>query len=105
MPAYCLFDNVHVTDPGTLNDYKSRTGPVVAQYQGRYLVIGGRVELVEGLWRPAFPVMLEFPSLDQARRWYASEEYGPLKALRHSAGQFNAVFLEGLPRDAPPAAP
>lgn len=96
MPAYCLFDNVKVTDPAKLSDYKDRTAPVVAHYQGRYLVIGGRVDLVEGLWRPAFPVMLEFPTLEQAHRWYLSEEYRELKALRHSAGDFNAVFIEGL---------
>lgn len=100
MPAYCLFDNLKVTDPARLSDYKDRTAPVVALYQGRYLVIGGKVDLVEGLWRPAFPVMLEFPSLELAHRWYASEEYRELKALRHSAGQFNAVFIEGLaPQD------
>lgn len=79
-----------------MNDYAQRTAPIVAQYEGRYLVIGGKVDLVEGLWRPAFPVMLEFPTLAQAHRWYASPEYGPLKALRHSAGQFNAVFIDGL---------
>jgi uncharacterized protein (DUF1330 family) len=96
MPAYCLFDNVKVTDPAKLRDYKECTAPVVERYQGRYLVIGGTVDLVEGLWRPAFPVLLEFPALEQAHRWYASEEYRALKALRHSAGHFNTVFIEGL---------
>jgi uncharacterized protein (DUF1330 family) len=101
MAAYCLFDNLKVTDVAKLNDYKDRTAPVVAAYGGRYLVIGGRVDLVEGLWRPAFPVMLEFPTLEQAHRWYDSAEYRELKALRHSAGQFNAVFIEGLAKDSP----
>ena len=99
MPAYCLFDNLRVTDVAKLNDYKDRTAPVVTQYQGRYLVIGGRTDLVEGLWRPAFPVMLEFPTLEQAHRWYDSDEYRELKKLRHSAGEFNAVFIEGLSGD------
>lgn len=99
MPAYCLFDNLEVTDVAKLNDYKDRTAPVVAQYQGRYLVIGGKVDLVEGVWRPTFPVMIEFPTLEQAHRWYDSGEYRALKALRHSAGRFNAVFIEGLGDD------
>ena len=96
MSAYCLFDNVNVTDLAKLNDYKNRTATVVAQYGGRYLVIGGKVDLVEGLWRPTYPVMLEFPTLEQAHRWYDSDEYRELKTLRHSAGQFNAVFIDGL---------
>lgn len=96
MSAYCLFDNVEVIDPAKLEEYKARVGPVVERFGGRYVVLGGQVDLVEGDWRPSFPVMIEFPDLAQAHRWYASEEYRDLKALRLSAGRFNAVFLGGL---------
>jgi uncharacterized protein (DUF1330 family) len=41
-------------------------------------------------------VILEFPSLEQARKWYNAEEYRELKALRFSACRCNAVFMEGL---------
>jgi uncharacterized protein (DUF1330 family) len=40
--------------------------------------------------------MIEFPSLDRAHQWYASDEYRELKALRLSAVRSNAVFIEGL---------
>lgn len=96
MPAYCLFDNLEVTDIARLDEYKARVAPIVQQYGGRYLVIGGKVDLVEGTWKPTFPVMIEFPTLEQAHRWYQSEEYRELKALRLSAGRFNGVFIEGL---------
>jgi uncharacterized protein (DUF1330 family) len=96
MAAYCLFDNVEVIDGGKLEEYKARVGPVVEQYGGRYVVLGGRVDLVEGAWRPTFPVMIEFPDLERAHAWYDSDEYRELKALRHSAVRANAVFLEGL---------
>ena len=96
MSAYCLFDNLEVTDISKLEEYKTRVAPIVQRYGGRYVVLGGKVELVEGTWKPVFPVMIEFPTIDQARRWYDSEEYRELKALRLSAGRFNAVFIEGL---------
>lgn len=96
MPAYCLFDNVEVTDLGKLDQYKTRVAPVVQQYGGRYVVQGGKVDLVEGEWKPTFPVMIEFPTLAQAHCWYHSEEYRELKALRLSAGRFNAIFMEGI---------
>ena len=96
MPAYCLFDNVEVTDLGKLDQYKTRIAPVVQQYGGRYVVLGGKVDLVEGEWKPTFPVMIEFSTLAQAHRWYHSEEYRELKALRLSAGRFNAIFMEGI---------
>jgi uncharacterized protein (DUF1330 family) len=44
-----------------------------------------------------FPVLIEFPTLDDANAWYDSPEYAPLKRLRHGAGVFNATFIAGLP--------
>jgi uncharacterized protein (DUF1330 family) len=96
MPAYCLFDNLEVVDPEKMEEYRNRVRPVVEQYGGRYLVIGGELDRREGTWAPVFPVMIEFPDLDQARRWYDSAEYRDLKALRLSAVRSNAVFLSGL---------
>lgn len=96
MSAYCLFDNIEVTDPAKLEEYKKRAEPLVERYGGRYVVGGGKVEVVEGDWRPVFPVMIEFPSLEQAHRWYDSDEYRELKALRLSAVKSSAVFIEGI---------
>lgn len=42
---------------------------------GRYLLAGGDLEAVEGDWRPAFPVLIELPSLEPARRWRGSDEH------------------------------
>lgn len=96
MAAYCLFDNLDVVDGRKLEEYKARVAPVVQRYGGRYVVLGGRVDLMEGHWRPTYPVMIEFPSLERAREWYTSDEYRELKALRLSAVTSNAVFIEGL---------
>ncbi|MFB3120145.1 MAG: DUF1330 domain-containing protein [Stenotrophomonas maltophilia] len=96
MSAYCFFDNLEVTDAAKLEEYKNRVAPVVEKYAGRYIVLGGKMDVVEGDWQPVFPVIIEFPSLEQAHRWYASDEYRELKALRLSAARSNAVFIEGL---------
>ena len=37
MPAYCLFDNVDVTDLEKLDQYKTRVASVVQQHGGRYV--------------------------------------------------------------------
>jgi len=96
MSAYCFFDNLEVTHPAKLEEYKNRVAPIVEKYGGRYIVIGGKMEVVEGNWRPTYPVIIEFPSLEQAYSWYGSDEYRELKALRLSAVRSNAVFIEGL---------
>jgi uncharacterized protein (DUF1330 family) len=95
MPAYFLIDLLEVTDPAKMEDYKKQVGPVVEKFGGRYLIAGSPAEVVEGAWRLTFPVLIQFPSREQARRWYDSEEYRPLKALRLAASRANAVFLDG----------
>jgi len=95
MAAYCFFDILEEIDPVKMQEYRNRIFPVVAQYGGKYLVIGGPLDAVEGSWRPAFPVLIEFPSLEQAHRWYNSEEYRDLKELRLAATKGHAVFMAG----------
>ena len=37
-----------------------------------FAVPGGKFEVREASWQPKRIVLLEFPSMDQARRWYDS---------------------------------
>jgi len=96
MAAYCLFDVLEVTDAAKMEEYRSRIVPIVEKFGGRYIVLGGKFDVVEGAWRPAHPVMIQFPTLEQAHKWYAADEYRELKALRLSATKCNGVFMEGL---------
>ncbi|HJS38587.1 MAG TPA: DUF1330 domain-containing protein [Burkholderiales bacterium] len=95
MPAYCLFDVRAVTDPKKVEEYRPRVGATVAQYGGRYRVLGGKFDVVEGDWRPGFLVIVEFPDREQALRWYDSPEYRPLKSLRLAGTQSNGLIVEG----------
>lgn len=96
MPAYFLVDVLEVTDPAKIEEYKRRVGPVVEKFGGQYLAAGGRTEVLEGSWRPTLPVLIQFPSFEQAQRWYASDEYRGLKALRLAATRCTAVLFDGL---------
>ena len=96
MSAYCLFDILEVVDPKKFEEYKNRVVPLVEHFGGRYVVAGGRFDVVEGNWRPKLPVMIEFPNLEDAHRWYSSKQYRELKELRLSAAKLNAVFMEGV---------
>jgi len=96
MPAYFLVDIREVKDVAKMEEYKARVTPVVEKFGGRYLVIGGPFEVVEGSDAPVFPVMIQFPDMDQARRWYDSEEYRELKHLRLAATVSHATFMAGV---------
>ncbi len=95
MPAYVIAE-VTVTDPTTMEEYRKQVPATVAKYGGRFLVRGGAHQTVEGEWKPNRLVLLEFPTMEQARRWYASEEYREPKALRIKAGRTNLVMVEGV---------
>jgi uncharacterized protein (DUF1330 family) len=96
MAAYFLVDIREVKDAPRMEQYKARVAPVVEKFGGRYIVLGGPFAVVEGTYQSVLPVMIEFPSMDQARRWYDSEEYRDLKQLRLGATVSNGVFMTGL---------
>jgi len=96
MSAYFLVDIREIKDAAKMEDYKVRVKPVVEKFGGRYIVRGGPFEVVEGSYQPVFPVMIQFPSLDDAHRWYNSEEYRELKQLRLDTTVGNAVIMAGV---------
>ena len=95
MPAYVIAD-VTTTDQASMDEYRKQVPGTVAKYGGRFVVRGGAHQVVEGDWKPNRLVVLEFPSLDHAKRWYDSEEYREPKALRMRAGRTNVVLVEGV---------
>ena len=95
MAAYYFVDVLEITDQRKLEKYREGVFATVELYGGRYVILGGNCEVVEGDWRPNFPVMIEFPCVEQAKRWYASPEYQPLLTLRLESTRGNALFIEG----------
>ena len=41
-------------------------------------------------------MILEFESVEQAKRWYHSEEYAPLKDIRLKTTNSQAVLVQGI---------
>lgn len=95
MPAYVINDMV-VTDPELFERYKQLSPPTVAQYGGRFVARGGRTETLEGDWSPQRVVIIEFPSVEQARAWAESPEYAPARKLRQQASRSKLIIVEGV---------
>ena len=96
MVAYVIND-MEVTDPALLEEYKKLSPATVAQYGGRFLARGGTMEVLEGAWQPKRLVILEFPSLAQAKAWVNSPEYAPARRIRQQASRSNLVVVDGVP--------
>ena len=95
MSAYVAVD-IEIHDPATYERYKQLAPPSIAAYGGRYLARGGETRVLEGDWRPARFVILEFPSLEQAESWWNSAEYAEAKALRQSCSATQMLLVAGL---------
>ena len=94
MAAYVVAE-VEVTDPAVYEQYRKLVPATIAKYGGKFLVRGGAVETKEGGWQPKRLVVLEFASMDQARKWYHSAEYAPALALRAKAARSKVLLVEG----------
>jgi uncharacterized protein (DUF1330 family) len=95
MPAYFIVDN-EVTDATGFEEYRKQVPATLEKYGGKILVRGGQHRTLEGDWEPKRIVVTVFPGLEQARRWYDSEEYRPLKALRMRTARGSVVLVEGV---------
>ena len=96
MAAYIVVQ-VDVKDPVRYEDYKKLVPPTLAEFGGRFLVRGGRTETLEGDWAPRRFVVLEFPDVERAKAWWASDGYAPAKALRQATSTTQMIVAEGLP--------
>ena len=83
-------------DQDKLVEYRERNTAAVARHGGRFIVRGGRQEILEGSYTPVRVVIIEFPDFDAAHNWYNSEEYVPLRELRRSASVTDIFVVEGV---------
>jgi len=95
MPAYVIVD-IEVRDAARYEQYKQLAPASIDLYGGRYVARGGKVDVLEGNWRPKRCVILEFPSAARARQWWESSEYAEGKRLRQETAKSNMIVVEGL---------
>ena len=97
MPAYVIVE-VDVHDPAEYENYKKLTPPSLVPFGGKFVVRGGKAELLEGDQQPARIVVVEFPTLEKAKQWWNSAEYAPGKKLRQRIATTRMLVVEGAPQ-------
>jgi uncharacterized protein (DUF1330 family) len=95
MPAYLISICRSVTDRRRLEDYWARVAPSFEGCGGRPLVAYTPFEVLEGGAAVKGIVLLEFPSLEAARRWYTSPAYQAVKQRRLGAAEFDLRLVDG----------
>ena len=95
MPAYIIVD-VDVKDATAFEPYKQPTAASVAQYGGWFIVRSSEYEVLEGNWRPTRLVVIEFPSVGEAKRWYDSPEYRKVLPIRLQHAVSKMLLVNGV---------
>lgn len=94
MAAYVISE-VEVLDEQRADVYRELAASSIARHGGRYLARGRRPDAVEGTWPAARRmVIVEFPSIADARRWYASPEYAQALEVRGEALDRRLLFVD-----------
>jgi uncharacterized protein (DUF1330 family) len=96
MAAYMLFireDPIH--DPAAIEEYNRRSPNTVEGHAMKPLAYGGSVETVEGE-APEAVVLVEFPTMEEARNWYFSPAYQAAREYRLKGAAYRVMFLEGF---------
>jgi uncharacterized protein (DUF1330 family) len=91
--AYMVVD-ARSSDPERMVEYRRLAQVAVAHYGGRYLVRGAPYETLEGNWQPQRLVVLEFPDMEAARKFYDSPEYEAARAARAGVSDFDMLLAE-----------
>ena len=96
MSAYAVCNLTETRFGPEIADYLRRIDATLAPHRGRFLVHGGRIEVLEGHWQGAL-IVLEFPDAPSARAWYDSPAYQDILPLRTRNADGNACIVEGVP--------
>ena len=95
MPKAYVISEVEVLDEAKADQYRTLAASSIKAYSGRYLVRGATVHTLEGDARGARLVIVEFPSMQEAKAWYDSADYAPARAIRETALERRVLLVEG----------
>jgi uncharacterized protein (DUF1330 family) len=96
MPAY-LIARVCIHDAETYQQYAARSPAIIAAFAGRVLARGPAVEVLEGDGAGIRVVIVEFPSVEAARRFYHSPQYQEIRRIRAAIAEAEVLIVETLP--------
>lgn len=95
MPAYLMVQGT-IGDEGQYQKYREAVVPLIAQHGGKFIVRGGRIEVLEGHPDSRRTVIFEFPSMVAIHAFWNSPEYVPVKQMRAGAATLDIWAVEGV---------
>ena len=88
-----------VKDSARYHEYARAATEIESRHGGVPLIAADAAEVVDGTWPAERVVVLQFPTLEAARAWYADPDYRELIPLRHEATVSSVLLVEGFSPD------
>ena len=98
-----MFIGIDIHDEAGMAKYVEGAPPILASYGGQILAVDNNAELLDGQYKRERMVLLGFPSLQQARTFWASAEYQPMKVLRERSSEQDCILIEAYTDDPLPS--
>lgn len=95
MPAYIVFIKEREHDAGAMATYSAAAAPSLGGHSAKPLAYYGAIETLEGP-EALGSVIVEFPTMDEARAWYQSDAYQAARAHRFAGADYRVFITQGL---------
>ncbi|MDO9111640.1 MAG: DUF1330 domain-containing protein, partial [Desulfatirhabdiaceae bacterium] len=88
---------ITIPDRTKLAEYMREAPKIIHKYNGKYLVRGGALSVLEGtIGEHPTKILIEFPDKDSAVAWYESPEYRDIHHIRTDNSICNFMLLAGV---------
>jgi uncharacterized protein (DUF1330 family) len=95
MPSYAVAHMRSVNIGPAIVEYLQRIDATLEPFGGRFLVHGGKAEVLEGSWSGHL-IVIEFPDRARAKAWYESPAYQEILRLRTDNSESDTFFVDGV---------
>lgn len=95
MAVYAIFIREKTKDEAEMQVYSGLAGGTLAGHPVKVLAVYGRQEVLEGAPSEGV-VILQFPTMEAAKKWYDSPAYQAARAHRFKGADYRAIFVEGM---------
>ena len=90
-----LVAHIRVHDREGFEKFKEMSGPVISEYGGKVLVRNPSPDVREGS-DSGLAIVIEFESIEAARKFYESDKYTEARAVRELAADTELILVEGM---------
>ncbi|MCF6369702.1 DUF1330 domain-containing protein [Rhizobium halophilum] len=94
MAAYLVVE-LDIHDLQSIEDYRSKALPLVAEAGGRLIALDAEPLELES-WPASNMLIIEFPAKEAICKLFASPDYAPLAAQRQAAAGSRIIALDGV---------